>query len=435
MLKRNKSLIFIFFVAFVIFPTFLSAQVAWLYPINPPIDDTVVLTYNTNTGNKSMAGMDGTVYLHTGAITDRSIDGGDWKHVVGNWGEDDDRVKMNSIGNGLHEFKFVIKEFYGLRPDENVQQLAFVFRNESGSRVGKTAKNEDIFLPVNGYKPPEAEEKKYRFSNRSYISYLNRDSVIDILTDHGITRIIPYNHNIIEVKHFPNSLVTPDSSHSSILLPQKSYYRIIENEQWLRIITDSLSLAIHKNPFFVSFLYKGDTILKEERGFFRRSDTDGLRFEIGKNEKIYGLGERSNALNLVRGSYNLYNRPKYGYEKGARNLNYSIPLVVSSNTYLLLFDNPQKGYADIGEANPGIFEWAAIGGTMKYTIVAGSDFKSISRNYAKLTGSQPLPPRWALGNLQSRMAYRTQYETDSIVSLMQEEDFPIDAIILDFYWF
>ena len=72
---------------------------------------------------------------------------------------------------------------------------------------------------------------------------------------------------------------------------------------------------------------------------------------------------------------------------------------------------------------------------MKYTIVAGSDFKSISRNYAKLTGSQPLPPRWALGNLQSRMAYRTQYETDSIVSLMQEEDFPIDAIILDFYWF
>jgi len=46
-----------------------------------------------------------------------------------------------------------------------------------------------------------------------------------------------------------------------------------------------------------------------------------------------------------------------------------------------------------------------------------------------------LPPRWALGNLQSRMAYRTQYETDSIVTLMQEKDFPIDAIILDFYWF
>ncbi len=421
--------------AFAILPTLLSAQVAWLYPINPPIDDTVVLTYNTNTGNRAMAGMDGTVYLHTGAITDRSIDGGDWKHVIGNWGEDDGRVKMHSIGNGLHEFKFVIKDFYGLRPDENVQQLAFVFRNESGSKVGKTAKNEDIFLPVNGYKPPEAEEKKYRFNSRNFISYLNRDSVIDILTDHGITRIVPFSSNIIGVKHFPNSLVTPDSSHSSILPPQKSYYKIIENEQWLRIITDSLSLAIHKNPIFVSFLYDGDTILKEEKGLFRRSDTDGLRFEIGKDEKIYGLGERSNALDLVGGSYNLYNRPKYGYEKGARNLNYSIPLVVSSYKYLLLFDNPQKGYADIGETEPGIFEWAAIGGTMKYTVVAGNDFKSISRNYAKLTGTQPLPPRWALGNLQSRMAYRTQYETDSIVSLMQEEDFPIDAIILDFYWF
>ncbi|NQU35647.1 MAG: DUF5110 domain-containing protein [Bacteroidetes bacterium] len=435
MLKKNKPLLLTFLAAFAIFPTFLSAQVAWLYPINPSITDTVILTYNTNTGNRSMAGIDGTVYLHTGAITDRSIDGGDWKHVVGNWGEDDSRVKMQSIGNGLHEFRFVIKDFYGLRDDENVQQLAFVFRNESGSKVGKTAKNEDIFLPVNGYKPPKAEEKKYRFGSRTYVSYLNRDSVIDILTDHGITRIVPYNSNIIEVKHFPNSLITPDSSHSSILVPQKSYFKIIENDNWLRIITDRLSLAIHKNPFFVSFLYNGDTILKEERGFFRRSDTDGLRFEIGRDEKIFGLGERSNALNLVGGSYNLYNRPKYGYEKGARNLNYSIPLVVSSNKYLLLFDNPQKGYADIGESEPGIFEWAAIGGTMKYTVVAGSDFKSISRNYAKLTGTQPLPPRWALGNLQSRMAYRTQYETDSIVSLMQEEDFPIDAIILDFYWF
>jgi alpha-glucosidase (family GH31 glycosyl hydrolase) len=33
------------------------------------------------------------------------------------------------------------------------------------------------------------------------------------------------------------------------------------------------------------------------------------------------------------------------------------------------------------------------------------------------------------------MAYRNQKETDSIVTLMQKMDFPMDAIILDFYWF
>ncbi len=418
-----------------VFSNITNAQVAWLFPDNPSINDTVTLTFNTNSGNEAMADFDGPVYFHTGAITDRSIDGGDWKHIVGNWGEDDKRVIMQSIGNGLHENKFVISIFYNLRDDENIQQLAFVFRNKDGSKVGKTVKNEDIFIPVNGYKPPPKAVKEYKFENRKYISHFDRDSVIDILTNHGITQIISYNKNIFEVVHFPKSFTIIDSSHSVIMNPINPYYNIINNDSWLRIRTDSLSLAIHKDPFYVAFIYNNDTIVQEERGFFTRTDTDGLRFKTGDNEKLFGLGERSNALDLVGNSYKLYNRPKYGYEIGAKNLNYSIPLVVSSNKYLLLFDNPQKGNVDIGESEKSIIEWTAIGGTMKYFVVAGSNFKIISNNYGKLTGTQPLPPIWALGNMQSRMGYRTQTETDSIVSLTLDEDFPLDAMIIDLYWF
>jgi len=212
-------------------------------------------------------------------------------------------------------------------------------------------------------------------------------------------------------------------------------FDVSDHVKFIELQTDSLTLVLYKNPFSISFVFEGDTILEEEKGFYKRTDNSGLRFKIDENEKIYGLGERANAFNLVGAKYNLYNRPKYGYEIGARNLNYSVPLVVSSNKYLLFFDNPQKGYADIGESEKEILEWGAIGGLMKYVVIAGDDFKSISKDYANLTGYQPLPPRWALGNLQSRMAYRTQYETDSIVTLMQINDFPIDAIILDFYWF
>lgn len=413
----------------------ITSQVAWFYPLNPSITDSVILTYNTNTGNRALLNYDGTVYLHTGVITDRSIDGGDWKHVTGNWGEADERVKMKSIGNGMHEFRFVINSFYNLQPDEIVQQLAFVFRSEDGSRVGKTKNNEDIFLPVNDYTPPLPGEKKYFYEYRKYLSHLVRDSIIDVLTTNGITRIIPFSENIIKVLHFSRSIVSPDSSDAVILKPKAPYFKIFNNDNWLRLNTDSLSMAIHKDPYYIAFIYDGDTILEEELGFFERSDTDGLRFKIQDNEKIYGLGERAVGLNLVGNKYNLYNRPKYGYEIGAKNLNYSVPLIVSSNKYLLLFDNPQKGYADIGATESGVFEWAAIGGLMKYFVIAGSDYKSISRNYGKLTGTQPMPPLWALGNLQSRMAYRNQHETDSIVRLMQEDDFPIDAIILDFYWF
>jgi len=400
------------------------AQIAWLEPADPSPADTAMLTYNSNEGNKALAAYEGTVYLHTGVITQNSIDGGDWKHVVGNWGEDDERVKMTSVGNGLHQFKFVINDMYGLNQEESPQQLAYVFRSVDGSKVGKTKNNEDIFLNVNGYKPPEKEPAVYLFKTRKYLSHSLENNSLIINTDHGIVQIIPFSNRIIEVKHFKGDQIDYDSSVAVVLIPNKVDFKVKDEVRLLKLATDSIELLIHKSPFQISFVYNGDTILKEEKGFFNRSDNDGLRFRISKNEKIYGLGERANAFNLVGARYNLYNRPKYGYEIGARNLNYSIPLIVSSKKYLLFFDNPQKGYADIGETEEGIFEWGAIGGLMKYVVIVGDDFKSITKDYADLTGYQPLPPRWALGNLQSRMAYRTQYETDSIVALMQEKKLP-----------
>ena len=80
-------------------------------------------------------------------------------------------------------------------------------------------------------------------------------------------------------------------------------------------------------------------------------------------------------------------------------------------------------------------EWGAIGGPARYYFLMATDYAALMKAYTNLTGRQELPPRWALGNLQSRMAYRNQKEADSIVRLMQQKNFPIDALILDFYWF
>ncbi len=413
----------------------VPAQIAWLTPPDPSPTDTVTLTYNQKEGNKGLENWDGIVYLHTGAITEKSIDGGDWKHVTGTWGEDDPKVKMRSVGDGLHEFTFVINDYYNLRKEEVVQQLAFVFRNLNGSMVGKTKFNEDIFLPVNGYIPPVYSAPEYLFETRSYVSHELENNQLSISTTHGQVHIIPFTTNIVLVKNYKGDNIIPDSSDAVIIDPEHIATSLKIENGILRFSTDSLDLIIHKDPYFISYVYQGDTILKEDKGYFERSDNDGLQFRINEDEKLFGLGERAIDFNLTGQKYNLYNRPKYGYEIPANNLNYSIPLVFSSNKYLLFFDNPQKGYADIGFTDPDIIEWGAIGGLMKYFVIAGENPYYIMEQWGKLTGKQPLPPRWALGNLQSRMAYRTQYETDSIVNLMIEKDFPIDAIILDFYWF
>lgn len=87
---------------------------------------------------------------------------------------------------------------------------------------------------------------------------------------------------------------------------------------------------------------------------------------------------------------------------------------------------------DIDSGNDNVLEFSTIGGIMRYYIITGNNYQSIMRQYHDLTGYQPMLPVWAFGNLMSRMAYRNQDETDSIVRMMEEEDFPIDAVILDF---
>ena len=44
-------------------------------------------------------------------------------------------------------------------------------------------------------------------------------------------------------------------------------------------------------------------------------------------------------------------------------------------------------------------------------------------------------PRWALGNFSSRFGYHSQEETEDTIAKFKEEKIPVDAIILDLYWF
>ena len=286
-------------------------------------------------------------------------------------------------------------------------------------------------LPAN---PSPTDSLALLLQNRKYMSHTFTNGILNIQTNHGLFQFYFYNPKMIQVINFPKGKVEPDSSVAVIIKGNRNIGKVNEDQKELIFSSDSLQLIIHKSPFYVSYVYHKDTLLQEDKGYFQRTDNDGLQFGIQPGEQYFGLGER--AVNQLSGHrFELYNQAHYGYEMGSPNLNFSVPVLLSSKKYLLFFDNPEKGYADVGKTQKGLLEFSAIGGVMKYVFIAGSDYADIYHSYGKLTGTQPLPPRWALGNLQSRMAYRTQKEADSIVTLMQKEDFPIDALILDFYWF
>ena len=412
------------------------AQTIWLKPESPSVTDTVTLYFNAAEGNKALIDLPGDVYIHTGVITNKSIDSHDWKYVIGNWGKDDNTLKMKREGKNLYSFRFVIKTFYQLRPDDIANQLAYVFRDLDGSLVGKTKDNEDITVPVNGYKPPV--KVSTAGSNREVHKLSKVEQLTaswNIYIEKGIVNVRPYSESTIGVTYLPDGNSKPDPSHSVIMQPGKVSLTSVKTPSGYQLSNGQMTIIANADPFYLTYIYKGDTLLSEESGFFSKPGNTGVRLALKNGEKVYGTGERALAMDRRGKKLPLYNRPSYGYEMGATQLNYSVPMTISSRKYAILFDNPQKGSVDIGNTEASVTEWDAIGGTARYYVIAGSTFSEISSSYTQLTGRQPLPPRWVLGNLQSRMAYRNQKETDSIVTLMKKKNFPVDAVILDFYWF
>jgi oligosaccharide 4-alpha-D-glucosyltransferase len=182
----------------------------------------------------------------------------------------------------------------------------------------------------------------------------------------------------------------------------------------------------------------GDTVYIRNRpvltGFVSDSMHKGFNFPLQPGEKVFGGGERALPLNRRGYRLNLYNNPWYGYSEGADNLNYSVPFLTSSEGYGLYFDNPSKGYLDIGKEKPDQLKYATQSGELNVFVIFGS-YPQILQSFHKLTGTQPLPPRWAFGNLMSRFGYTSEAQVKDIYAKMKREKMPVDAIIYDLFWF
>ncbi len=82
--------------------------------------------------------------------------------------------------------------------------------------------------------------------------------------------------------------------------------------------------------------------------------------------------------------FNLYNIAAYGYGLGADNLNFSVPVLLSSNGYALFFDNPSKGYFDIGLTDKNVLEAGFVSGELTFYVVFGKNMDEMLNNYTAI---------------------------------------------------
>ena len=108
----------------------------------------VTIIFNPNEGNGGMKGAT-QCYAHTGLITDKSSNDGDWKNVIDGWRGSSTKGQMTKDGDNWKLVIPNIYEYYNCPTTTEIKKLAFVFHDgPGGSKEGKTAENADIFVEL-----------------------------------------------------------------------------------------------------------------------------------------------------------------------------------------------------------------------------------------------------------------------------------------------
>ena len=154
-------------------------------------------------------------------------------------------------------------------------------------------------------------------------------------------------------------------------------------------------------------------------------------------ESFYGAGERGYSFNLAGDTLINYNSQNYGYQMGearTKLMGITMPMVISSKGYGLLFDDFCKSSLVLGDKQ---LEYATTSPQpISYYVIDGNGrVENVVKNFTWLTGRQELPPLWTLGYITSKYGYHDQRESEGVVDTLKREGYPLDGIVFDLYWY
>jgi len=272
-------------------------------------------------------------------------------------------------------------------------------------------------------------------ANRKFENFKKTNNSLEVSTSDGTYIFKAYSDKIIETSFVPKGQSFDPNSHAVILTPKSGFAKIKSDKNNIHFATNGIDVSVQKAPFKIAYSYKTKELLSEKNGYTKKDSTEVLDFNLDATEVLYGGGARALGMNRRGNRLKLYNRAQYGYETRAELMNFCIPLVLSSKLYAVHFDNAPIGFLDLDSKKDNTLAYETISGRMTYQVIAGDSWTDLISSYTDLTGKQPLPPRWALGNFSSRFGYHSQEEVAKTIDKFTKDEIPVDAIILDLYWF
>ena len=271
------------------------------------------------------------------------------------------------------------------------------------------------------------------------------NATLTIDTDTNDFKIKALRNNSFQVTYLTDGKGAPYANLPSMALPEEATSAVtkdiagdVELEETATTLTlkfNNISAHVDKSTHVISYSVNGKVVAKEQDGLNISDNGVSLSFALDENEKLYGGGQRVLGMDRRGHSMPLYNKAHYGYTTSSNQMYFGLSAVMSSKNYSVLFDNTASGELDIGKTNSDELLFKAQGGRASYIMVLGENLEDTVRSTVAVTGKQPLPPRWLLGNFASRFGYKSQNEVMDVIDAFNTQDIPVDAVVLDLYWF
>jgi alpha-glucosidase len=244
--------------------------------------------------------------------------------------------------------------------------------------------------------------------------------------------------DLVRVRMVPGTSLSPDHSYAVAKTDWTKVPVEFAGDNQTRIIrTTELEVRAHLSPFRLAFYDRDGKLISKD------ADTRGINWDgrsircwklMPEDEHYYGLGEKSTPLDKRGRSYVEWNQDPAGFDASTEPLYQSVPFFIGlrqGRAYGLFLDNTFRSSFDMGTLDRDLYSFGAEGGELNYYFFAGPTPKKVVSRFTELVGRSPLPPRWAIGYIQSRYSYYPQSTVRFIAENFRHRGIPCDAIFLD----
>jgi alpha-glucosidase len=240
-----------------------------------------------------------------------------------------------------------------------------------------------------------------------------------------------FDHTGKFIRHNPSFAVVNER------LEEMGDIAVNEQAACYEIYTSKLRIRLNKNPMQLQIFDKWQKLIfsdYKDRGHVADGVAKKAYKALRKDEKFFGLGEKTGALNRRGGTYKMWNSDKPCYSTSEDPLYKSIPFFMSSYRYGIFLDNTYKTEFKLGAESEEYYSFEAPDGEFVYYFIFGKDYKEIQQQYISLTGKPILPPKWAFGFSQSRGLYTKERQALEIAAEFRKRQIPCDIIYQDIGW-